>query len=253
MKKYLVLLSALFFLYGNTNSQKKITINFFGGYTLPVADFKGSYPDSLTYINFRKAKTLLTSYGINFGVKGKFAVDSAGSQILTAGAEYNTFTGNVDYPTQSYKNKVNVFTINAGIEYDLNPSSKIVPFAGLDIAVNFFSGKIEASGDSISVKNRTSETRLGIIAGAGVDIKMWSSAGIIIGVKYSMANLIGKKSEATTIQPVTDIEQSGSSSGSEIPLNDDVVSSNPGKSLNYVQIYAGISYNFGKSLGKRRY
>jgi len=254
MKKNLIILSALLLLAGYSFSQKKFTAQFYGGYSIPVADFKGSYPDSLTYINYRTAKTLLTSYGINFGVKGKFIVDSSGSQALTLGAEYNSFTGNKDYPGQSYKNKVNIFTFNAGIEYAINPSNKIVPFAGLDLAANFFSGKSEGSGDSTVILNRKSETRFGVIAGAGVDIKMWNSAGIVFGVKYSLTNLIGKKSESvnTGIPSITDIENEGSTTGSEVPLNDETVSGNPGKSINFIQFYLGVSYYFGKSIGKRK-
>ena len=173
---------------------------------------------------------------------------------MTAGADYNTFTGNKEYPTQTYKNRVNIFTFYAGIEYDINPSRKFVPFIGLDLTVNFFSGKTEGSGDSTSIKNRKSETRFGIIAGAGVDIKMWQSAGIIFGVKYSLANLIGKKSETITTgsQTQTDDEQGNTSGISEIPLNDETISGNQGKSINYIQIYLGISYYFGKKLGRRK-
>ena len=255
MKKYLIFLSALLLLNVILFSQTKFTAQLYGGYSLPVADLKGKFPDSLTYINFRTAKTLLTSYGINFGIKGKIAVDSSGSQYITAGAEYNTFSGSVDYPSQSYKNKVNIFTFNAGIEYDINPKNKIVPYIGLELGVNFFSGKAEGSGDSIVVLNRKSESRFGVIAGAGVDIKMWNSGGIVFGVKYSLSNLIGKKSETTTTTTgsvLTDDEPVTSTTGSDIPLNDETVSNNTGKSINYVQIYLGISYYFGKSLGKRK-
>lgn len=261
MKKLILILSALLILIGISASQSKFNVNIYGGYTLPVADLKGSFPDTLgtALLDFNKSKTLLTTYGINFGIQGKYAVDSAGSQRVTGGFSYNTFSGSTDYSRPSgtvltYKNKVNIFNISAGIEYALNPSKKFVPFAGLELAANFFSGKVEASGDTVLSITRKTETRFGVIANAGIDIKLWKSGGIIAGVKYALSNLIGKKSETTaitTLVPSIDIEEQGGSSGSQLPLNDETVSSSPGKVLNYVQFYLGISLNFGKKIGKK--
>src|SRR5512139_1031370 len=140
MKKLLLLFPVLLLLIEFSFSQNKFNVNLYGGYTLPVADLKGDFPDTLgtSLLDFNKSKTLLTSYGINFGIQGKYAVDSSSSQRITAGFNYNSFTGSVDYPRPSgevltYKNKVSIFTVSAGIEYAINPRKKIVPHIGLEL------------------------------------------------------------------------------------------------------------------------
>ncbi len=116
--------------------------------------------------------------------------------------------------------------------------------------MNFYSGKIEASGDSTFTIQRKSESRIGVIANGGVDIKLNSSIGAVIGVKYALTNLIGKKTEIrnTTVNTLTDDEETGTSSFRELGLNDEANSSNPAKTLNYLQFYAGVSFYFGRPL-----
>ena len=102
----------------------------------------------------------------------------------------NSFSGSKDYPrtgaTLTYKNKVSIFTISAGAEYNFFPKKKFDPFVGLDLAVNFFSGSITASGDSSFTIKRKSETRFGVIANAGVDIKLNKSKGRYLALSITL-------------------------------------------------------------------
>lgn len=254
MRNKLLIISALFVIFAvSINSQTRYNLTIFGGYSMPFADLKGDFPDTMgiTLLNFNKASTLLTKSGFNFGAIGKYCIDTLGKARLTAGFNYNSFSGSKDYPgtgaTLTYKNKVNIFTISAGAEYNFFPKKKINPFVGLDLAVNFFSGNITASGDSSFTIKRKSETRFGVIANAGVDIKLNKSIGAVIGVKYSLSNLIGKKTDIiTTANPITDDEQGGTSTLNELGLNDEESSTNKSKSLYYLQIYAGVSFYFGE-------
>lgn len=235
-------------------SQTKWNLTFTGGYSLPVADLKGNFPDTLginSILNFEKSLTLLTSGGFNIGAIAKYCVDTTGKARVTGGFNYNSFTGSKDYSrnpgTLTYKNKVNIFTISLGAEYGLFPKKKINPFIGLDVALNFYSGKIEALGDTSFTVQRKSESRLGVIATAGADIKLNKSIGVVVGVKYALTNLIGKKTELTSVTlPITDDEEPGSSTSKELGLNDEENTNNPSKTLNYLQFYAGISFYFGE-------
>jgi opacity protein-like surface antigen len=252
--KFLVI-SALFLIFTvYINSQTKFNLTVYGGYSMPVADLKGNFPDTLgtTLLNFDKSSTLLTKSGFNIGAIGKYCIDTLGKARLTAGFNYNSFSGSKDYPrtgaTLTYKNKVNIFTISVGAEYGFFPKKKVNPFIGLDLGLNFYSGDITASGDSSFTIKRKSESRFGVIANAGVDIKLNKSIGAVIGVKYSLTNLIGKKTDiitTNTINPQTDDEQTGTSSLYELGLNDEESSNNTSKSLNYLQFYAGLSFYFG--------
>lgn len=254
-----IIISALVLVFSvSLFSQTKYNIIIFSGYTMPVADLKGDFPDKMgtTLLNFNKSSTLLTKNGFNISAIGKYCVDTLGKAKLTAGFNYNSLSGSKDYQrtsatltyaTLTYKNKVNIFTISLGAEYSFFPKKKFNLFAGLDLAANFFSGKIEASGDTTFTIQRKSESRFGVIVNAGVDIKLNKSLGAVVGLKYALTNLIGKKTDIiTTTSTITDDEQGGTSSLNEIGLNDADSSSNKSKSLYYLQIYAGLSFYFGE-------
>lgn len=222
---------------------------------MPVADLKGDFPDTLgnTLLDFDKSSTLLTGSGFNFGAIGKYAVDTLGKARLTGGFNYNSFSGSKDYPRNgemlTYKNKVNIFTISLGAEYGFFPKKKFNPFVGLDLAMNFYTGKIEASGDSAFTIQRKSESRFGIVVNGGVDIKLNKSIGAVVGVKYGLTNLIGKKTDLTTTPTLqTDDEETGGSTFREIGLNDEESSNNKSKTLYYIQFYAGVSFYLGEVL-----
>jgi opacity protein-like surface antigen len=255
MRNKLLILPALFLIFTvYLNSQTKYNITVFGGYSMPFADLKGDFPDTLgtSLPDFNKAGTLLTKSGFNIGAIGKYCVDTLGKARITAGFNYNSFSGSKDYKrtggTLTYKNKVNIFTISAGAEYNFLPKKKFDPFIGLDLAVNFFSGNIIASGDSSYTIQRKTENRFGVIANAGLDIKLNKSIGAVIGIKYSLSNLIGKKTDIINTgnnTPVIDIEETGSSTLNELGLNDEESSTNRSKSIYFLQIYAGLSFYFG--------
>ena len=256
MRNKIILITALVFIFAiSLNSQTKYNITVTGGYSLPLADLKGDFPDTLgtSLLDFNKSSTLLTKSGFNIGVIGKYCVDTLGKAKITAGLNYNSFSGSKDYPrtsaTLTYQNKVNIFTISAGAEYGFFPKKKFNPFIGLDLAMNFYSGKITASGDTSFTIQRKSESRFGVIANAGVDIKLNKSIGAVIGVKYSLTNLIGKKTDIkTTSNLIMDTEETGSSSLNELGLNDEDSSNNKSKALYFLQIYAGFSFYFGDAI-----
>ena len=95
--------------------------DFYGGYSIPLAELKGDFPDTLglTLLDFTKSPTLLTKKGYNFGVTGKYVIDTSGKGSFTAGFSYNSFSGSKNYTTATqnidYQNKVNIFSIFAGV------------------------------------------------------------------------------------------------------------------------------------------
>lgn len=235
----------------NINSQTKWNLTITGGYTLPLADMKGDFPDTLgsAYLNFEKSSTLLTKSGFNIGANAKYCVDTLGKARITGGFMYNSLSGSHDYSGPlgkvSYKNKVNIFTISAGAEYSFMPKKKFNPFIGLELSANFYSGKIEASGDTTFTQNRKSESRFGVTAGTGLNIMISKNIAAVIGVKYSLTNLIGKKTELVTTSVITDDQETGTSSFNELGLNDEENSVNNSKTLYMLQIYTGLSFYFG--------
>ena len=79
--------------------------------------------------------------------------------------------------------------------------------------------------------------RVGIGAGGGIDFAFHQNVGIVIGAKYTFANIIGKSS--------------GTSASTQIYyLNDGEYTDNGAvykpRNIQYLQIYGGVSFYFGK-------
>jgi opacity protein-like surface antigen len=262
MQKVLIIAALFTALITNINSQSKFQLQLHGGYLMPTADMEGVFPDTLNstgQLDFSTARTLLTKKGFTFGSTFKFAVDTIGSAKLIGGLSYSLLSGSKDYPipfepSRTYKSTVSIFTISAGAEYTFNPDKKVSPFAGFELAANFFGGNIKADGDTSYTLDRSQETRLGLLAGVGLNINLSKKISAVIGVKYSLANLIGKSTESTTSTTTgnsnTDIGETGTSVNFEIPLNDGALGRNQAKTFSYFQFYAGISFSFGQMLRK---
>jgi len=236
----------------------KFTFDVTGGYCMAVSDFRGAFPDTLgqyNTIDFAYQDSYLVRKGFNFGLSGSMVVDSGGNNLITAAFSYSTFTQSADFPRPggleiSYSNKINIVTFAAGLQYSILPKKKFCPFVGLQLAANLFSGNVSASGDTSYQQNRASETRYGVTADGGVKIKLNSSMGLLVGVKYSLANLFGKTytAQTTSSSAHKDAQSPGSylSNLSDIPLNDGTNGLGQSKSINYLLFYAGVTFYFGK-------
>lgn len=256
MKRILLILLSTFIISGISFSQTKWQINFYGGYSLPFADLKGSFPDSLSSsgLDFTKASTLLTLHGFNAGTTFKYTVDTTGNARITGGINYNSFSGSKDYKSgaRTYKSKINIISLSAGVDYSFSPRNRINPFAGFELSANFFGGSVEASGDTTIQITRKSETRFGVLLNGGVNINLKNNVALLFGFKYALANLIGKSTESvsTTSNSNTDDEGGSTLLLIELPLNDEESPKNKSKSINYLQIYAGVSINLGEKIFK---
>lgn len=239
-------------------TQPKFYVNITGGYTAPLADLKGSLPDTLfqsgTYIDFGKTGNYGFSTGYNINLMGKMGLDSTGKFNITGGLIYNSFTTRVSFPRSSgidlsYKDKLNIITLAAGFEYMLTPRKRFSLFGGVEFTANFFSGKIEASGDTAYWQYRVNESRYGAQFNLGGDYKINKSFGIIAGIKMSFSNMIGKSRNQTVTQnSVNDAENNPVALDTEVPLNDGSDGSTKTKSISMLQIYTGLSYYFGYPL-----
>lgn len=240
----------LIFLLNYSYSQEKFSISAYGGYSLPLSDLKGDFPSlsSNEKINFFTYPDLLTSSGYNIGASFKYTYDSSAKGRLTGGLQISQFTGSGEYPNLKYKNTINIFTVYGGAEFFLTQSNKTKPFIGGEITANFFSGKVEATGDTNFTANRKSESRFGLGINAGVEFVVSKTNSFSIGLKYHLANLLGRKTENITYTSAgnSDVpEDPVNFLLREIPLNDAETSSNRSKSIHHLQLYVSISYSFG--------
>jgi outer membrane protein W len=255
----LIIIAVIFSINSISYSQPKISLHLTGGYGVPLGDFKVDVPTSTTVRLDADDFPYYTKQLINFGADGKLAIGKKGNFRVVLGFGYNMFSNNtngtfrVDTTTEgtfvlgqtTFKPKVNVISINLGGEWGFMPKGKVNPFIGASIAGNFFGGKFEF-GKSVFTKGawRTelkmkSETRIGFIFDAGVDIMLSKQVGMIAGIKYHMINPLGKGADNEAEVAADEVDL-----GDKEHVRDDGTTS-PNKSLSSFNGYLGVSFYFG--------
>ena len=228
---------------GQVFSQPKFVLHITGGLSVPFPDLKGDVSTILTTPN-NIDDNYLMKLGFNFGADGKYAFDKKGNFRGVFGIGYNIFVNPADLvsigTTINYRPTIGILTLSLGPEYAFLPKEKFNPFVGVDFTANFISGSYEYSLQTTTLSNITLESaaRFGLQFGLGGDIKLGKNIGLVVGVKYNLANLIGKDSDTSKI------------SATSHALNDAEYTYNnktyPAKSISYVQIYSGITFYIGQ-------
>jgi opacity protein-like surface antigen len=226
---FLVLL-CLFFITNQTITQPKLTLHISGGYSPPLPDLKGNLP-----LNTGENDYGMSS-GFNLGADGVYTFDKKGYIGALGTFSYNMFSNTGDYPLLSTTQtvKINILTLGLGMQFNLPKIKKFRPFVSGEFTTNFFSGKtlIEAVDTLPTTENpQKSETRFGLQFGAGTEIMVDPEFGFVLGIKYHLANLIGKDSAS-----VSEIEYA--LDDSQHLYNGMVI---PAKKIQYLQVYAGVS------------
>ncbi|MFC2093716.1 outer membrane beta-barrel protein [Bacteroidota bacterium] len=244
-KKLISFLIAILLISGTLSAQPKFLLNVNGGLSIPLPDLKGDVATVPIATSFEKDYGM--KLGVNFGAHGKYAFDKDCKIRGVLGLTYNIFMNPGEYAsvTGSYKYKpmINIFTTSLGIEYAFQPKEKYSPFIGADFTANFFSGSFDYDPPFTSIPNisLTSATRFGLQFNLGTDVAINENIGIVVGMKYHLANLIGKDSDTSALSLILPNER---------PLNDGdytyagkTVSA---KNISYVQFYAGLTFFFNQ-------
>ncbi len=229
-----VIVAAFLSVNNSTFSQPQVTLHLTGGYNVPLPDLKGDLLDSADLMN-----TFGMKQGFGFGIDGKYYLGKKRNVGITLGVGYQMFSNSEDtsqYIGKDIKAKLNAFTVGLGVEYAFMPKGKANPFIGAEFTGHFFSGNFESTLGSVTTKSDLkSASRFGAAIGAGVDIKLNKSVGIVVGGKYHLANLIGKEAPDTTVIATTN----------EYPLIDKEYTQGgvtiESKNISYIQLYLGLS------------
>lgn len=211
-------------------SQPRYILSFYGGFTAPLPQLSGQFGGSqkVAYEDNYGMQT-----GINLGGEFKYAFDKNGNIRGVMGFMGNFFINwsevltlgliDVDRPT------IAIGTWSIGGEYAFSPKEKLNPFVGAGFTINFISGQ-----------NIASETRYGFQIGFGADFAVSNYVGFEGGIKYNLANLIGKDSDTTKFE-----------TSLELPLNDGEYyyrGQHVGaKNISFLQLYLGIEFFIGGS------
>ncbi len=243
MKTTLLVAAALVLLNCDILAQPSSSLHFFGGYTIAMGDMKGEFGSTReTFTVNPDSNTYFLQNGFGFGMDLKFAPYKNEDFKIIGGVHFNTFSQGTQYSDTSGSVQIDygmrIFTFSVGAEYSyITKTSKVNPFVNARFSVNLYSGNYDETYAGGSTTNLTlnSAVRYGLQLGAGLDIPIGHRLGIVTGVNYNMANLIGKESKGDF--------------GSEYSLNDkeDVVNNVQyrNKEINFLQIYAGFILYLG--------
>jgi opacity protein-like surface antigen len=218
----------------NIFSQPKMVIHVTGGYTLPAADFGGTYSEPFIPEHYYMKP------GPNLGADVKYLINKQRTLGLLAAGSYNIFQtddlgglSNEFGDMYSYKYKLNVLSISLGMEYRFLTAAKFKPFINAELAGYIYNGTATPSLSSFSVINIKS-TRFGFALGTGVDWNLTKNFGFVLGAKYNFANLIGKKdsTESTTAYQTGLVDKEFTKYNITFPS----------RQIQYLQFYAGVSF-----------
>lgn len=210
----------------STFSQPQVKVHVTGGYNLPLPDLKGDYPAD--------TNSMLQKSGFNAGADVKYYLGKKRNVGITLSGAYNSFSsGDISYTGGSFVSKVNIIAIGLGVEYSFMPKGKTNPFLGAEFTGNFFGGKTTTTptGGTETESTLKSASRFGVQFGGGLDFTFNKSIGAVVGLKYNLANLIGKDSVVSTVT-------------NEYTLIDKETTLFKSKNLSYLQIYAGVTFSF---------
>lgn len=243
MKSKTFLIVLILFLASEAFAQPNTTLHFTGGYSVTMGDMKGEFGSTqATFTANADSNTYFMQDGFNFGLGIKYSPYKNRGLKVIGSISYNGFSQNKEYTEAADPVKVDlalrVFTFSTGLEYSrITRTSRINPFVNAEFTANFFSGNYSETyqiADAVSYSLKPA-SRYGFQFGGGADFVMGQRLGLMLGVKYNMANLIGKESTGDVAK--------------EYGLNDKEGVVNNVKyytrKINFLQIYAGITLYLG--------
>ena len=181
-----------------------------------------------------------TRYGYGALLTGKISLHKEGNIRLNVSTGYNRFMSNfVISASPEGKVSYNVYAFGLGIENNFTPQKKVKPYVGFDLVASMISGNATLTTDStdfnLKIKN---SVRYGISFTLGFEYAFNNYFGMNLGYRITHANLIGKKSTASTNLSETTLNDDKVTTGETIPYAG-------WKQFLFSSFYAGFNYYFG--------
>jgi hypothetical protein len=181
---------AIFLILATIPSTAQVTFKIGGGLgaMLPAGDLGGSTTDYYSG----------TKYGVGTGINlnGKAKVGLIGFN-LTGEVDYSSLSnsGNSEAGQGSVDVSTKIFSLKVGPEFRLSvPLAPIVPYIGINIALNEFTGETTFQGVS-KVPSGTyaqpTESRIGLGVYAGTEVSVGPFMAIDFNLSYNLMNLSG--------------------------------------------------------------
>ncbi|HMQ79855.1 MAG TPA: hypothetical protein PKE39_01785 [Ignavibacteria bacterium] len=218
----------------------KVTLQLSFNYNIGHLDLAANENTYFRKDDFISGANFGTRYGYGASLTGKISLHKAGNVRLNVTAGYNRFLSNFVI-SESPEGKVgyNVFSGGLGIENNFTPQKKFKPYIGFELVASLISGNAIFATDTtdfeLKIKN---SLRFGATINLGFEYAFNNKVGMNLGYKLTHANILGKKSQVSSVL-------------NETYLNDDKISA--GESIQYAgwkqflysSFYAGVNFYFG--------
>lgn len=225
----------------------KFTLHFNGGYNTGAMELT-SHNGGYSRDDFSTGKNYGARNGYGFNLIGKLPLGKKGNFWFDIIAGFDRFQSDI-FAKNTEEGKVyyNSFNGGLGLEYNFTPTHKVKYYIGANPLISFISGKselINPDNNRVDIKIK-SNVRIGYQAFLGLEYAFEKNFGVNLGIRFTHANLLLKKSE----EPVEDL--TASTPTSTIGLNDDAVPETipiqfaGWKQFAYFSASVGISYFFG--------
>ncbi len=223
----------------------KFILHFNGGLNTGAMELT-SHNGGFNRDDFTSGKNFGARNGYGFSLIGKLPLNKKGNLWLDFISGFDRFQSDI-FAKNTEEGKVSYNSINGGIglEYSITPSHNIKYYFGLNPLLSFISGKAEITNPDnnrvdITIK---SSMRIGYQVFLGLESAIDKNFGFNIGLKFTHANLLLKKSETP------EQDENSNPPTSILGLNDDAsfepIEFAGWKQFAYFNFHVGISYFFG--------
>lgn len=180
-----------------TRTVPKFILHFNAGYNSGAMDLT-SHNGGFSRDNLLNGVNYGTRNGFGFNLIGKLPLNKSGKVWLDAIAGFDRFQSDL-FAKNSEEGKVSYNSINGGIglEYNFTPASKVKYFVGANTLLSAISGKatlINTQDNNVINVTIKSSLRLGYSAFMGFEYAFDKKVGLNVGLKFTHANLLLKKS-----------------------------------------------------------
>jgi opacity protein-like surface antigen len=247
-----------------------LTIEVAGSYDLPIQESKGNVGDFFKFQNYGTSLGWGAQFNFKFGLgpQGQFRPYLTLGYAQLEGRDDNyafidsnriahgyPLKGSLLYDSTPGSSKIIIRNpyIGVGFEYALTTADRkkrsIIPFVGLEFLLDIVTGIYRQTPDvakgnpefnnlpvPFTIK---SDVRMGLGAGIGADWRFTNIFGITFGLKYKIANLIGKKSDYLQEENKMNLLDEG--------VQDLNVNLTQDRNIAYMEFYLGASFFIGKT------
>ena len=223
----------------------KFILHFSGGLNTGAMELT-SHNGGFSRDDFAIGKNFGARNGFGFNLTGKLPLNKQGNFWLDIITGFDRFQSDI-FAKNTEEGKVYYNSINGGvgIEYNFTPTHKVKYFLGVNPLVSLISGKAEIinpDNNRVDIKIKNS-LRIGYQVFIGLEYAFKKNFGVNLGLRFTHANLLLKKTEVPT-QDETSVPPT-----STVTLNDDAsfepIEFAGWKQFAYFSANVGFSYFFG--------